>query len=96
VAIELIKQYRPDRIITVHAPLEMINYDGPATEIANIMARYLDYPVTSDIGYPTPGSFGTYTGVERNIPVITLELPQQMQSADWVQNLEAIKAAIRF
>ncbi|NQU27636.1 MAG: DUF2817 domain-containing protein [Candidatus Marinimicrobia bacterium] len=95
-AIEIIKKYQPDRIITVHAPLEMINYDGPATEIANSMARFLDYPVTSDIGYPTPGSFGTYTGIERNIPVITLELPRQMQSADWVQNLEAIKAAIRY
>ncbi|MFH1852301.1 MAG: transglutaminase domain-containing protein [Candidatus Neomarinimicrobiota bacterium] len=96
VVIELIKKYQPDRIITVHSPLKMINYDGPAAEIARIMARFLDYPVSSDIGYPTPGSFGTYTGVERNIPVITLELPRRMQPADWVQNLEALKAAIRY
>ena len=29
---------------------------------------------TSHGNFPTPGSFGTYCGVEKNIPTITLEL----------------------
>ena len=29
-----------------------------------------------NIGYPTPGSFGTYAGVERHIPAITLEMDE--------------------
>ena len=36
----------------------------------------LGYPVESDIGYPTPGSFGTYCGVERNIPTLTIEVDE--------------------
>ena len=31
----------------------------------------------ADLGYPTPGSFGTYCGIERNIPTITLEYDEK-------------------
>ena len=31
----------------------------------------------SSIGYPTPGSFGTWAGVEKKIPTITLELDEE-------------------
>lgn len=71
--IELLEQLRPDIILSLHAPLKCVNYDGPAKEIANKIAEFCEYPVIEDLGYPTPGSFGTYCGVERNIPIITLE-----------------------
>ena len=38
----------------------------------------MNYPVEESIGYPTPGSFGTYAGVERNIPTITLEMDEEI------------------
>ena len=73
--IEIIKEYQPDRIMTIHTPYRVVNYDGPASEIAENISQLNGYPVEENIGYPTPGSFGTYCGIEKNIPTITLELP---------------------
>ena len=30
------------------------------------------------MGYPTPGSFGTWAGIEKEIPTITLELDEEV------------------
>lgn len=73
---DVIEKYRPSAIITLHTPYEIVNYDGPAQDLANMISEITGYPVESNIGYPTPGSFGTYAGVERNIPTITLELDE--------------------
>ena len=70
---ELLGDLKPDIILTLHAPLKCVNYDGPAKELAAKISELCDYPVIADLGHPTPGSFGTYCGVERNIPTITLE-----------------------
>lgn len=65
-----------DAILSIHAPFGTVNFDGPAKELAEKISNLTRYPVQEDIGYPTPGSFGTYAGIEKNIPVITLELPE--------------------
>ena len=96
IAIALIEQYRPDRIISVHIPLEAVNYDGPAEEIAEKMAKHTGYPVKADIGYPTPGSFGTYAGKELGLPVITLELPHGTLDKIWESNRDALNEAIKY
>lgn len=72
----VIEKYKPDLIITLHQPYKVVNYDGPAKEIAQKISEITGYKVEENIGYPTPGSFGTYCGIERNIPTITLELPE--------------------
>lgn len=92
----LVDQYEPRRIISIHAPLEVMNYDGPAKALAEKMAAYTGYPVSGDIGYPTPGSFGNYAGVENQIPTITLELPRGPFEPMWVPNRNALLAAMRF
>jgi len=74
--VEVIADYKPDVILTFHAPFKIVNYDGPAEKIAQNIAGIINYPVQKDIGYQTPGSFGTYCGVELNIPTITLELDE--------------------
>ncbi len=74
--IDVIEKYKPELIITLHAPYKVVNYDGPAREIAEKISEIIKYPVEASIGYPTPGSFGTYAGVERQIPTITLELDE--------------------
>lgn len=76
--IDVIEEYSPNLILTLHAPYKVVNYDGPAKEIAEKISEIINYPVQSDIGYPTPGSFGTYAGVEKNIPTITLELDEEI------------------
>jgi len=33
------------------------------------------YFIRPQIGYPTPGSLGSWLGIDRGIPILTLELP---------------------
>ena len=75
--IDVIDKYKPKLILTLHAPYKIVNYDGPAEDIAQKISDIIGYPVEPSIGYPTPGSFGTYCGVERKIPTITLELDEE-------------------
>ena len=69
---QIIKQYEPDRIITIHQPLACVDYDGPSLPLAVHMGRCCDLPVRR-IG-AQPGSLGSYVGLTLNIPIITLEL----------------------
>jgi protein MpaA len=91
----LIERYRPALIITLHAALHVVNYDGPAKEIAERMGALNGYPVSGSIGYSTPGSLGTYAGVERQIPIITLELPRVGSDEGWQQNRDALLSMVR-
>ncbi len=93
--IEILKKYNPDRILSIHSPYKIINFDGPAKDLAKKLSKLNNYPVQEDIGYPTLGSFGTYAGKEKNIPVITLELPDN-QSVDelWKANKELLYSFI--
>jgi protein MpaA len=61
--------------VAVHAPLACVNYDGPAARWAEAVAAACGWPARGDIGYPTPGSFGSWLGIDRGLPVLTLELP---------------------
>lgn len=74
--IEILNDYKFDAILSIHAPFKIVNYDGPAEILAKKISELTNYPLQADIGYPTPGSFGNYAGVERNIPIITLELDE--------------------
>ncbi len=91
---ELIEKYQPDRIVSVHTPLEVVNFDGPARELAIQMSMFNGYPVSHDIGYPTPGSLGTFTGKERGIPTITLELPRKPFPQIWKENRDALLISV--
>ncbi len=78
--IDLINNYSLKIILTLHAPFKVVNYDGgeDAKKVAEDISKLIDYPVEGDIGYPTPGSFGTWAGVERGISTITLELDEEV------------------
>ena len=76
--IELVEKYSPKAIITLHAPYKIVNFDGPAEELAKKISDIINYPVKPSIGYPTPGSFGTWAGIEKQIPTITLELDENI------------------
>ncbi len=76
--INLIEEIKPKLILTLHAPYKVVNYDGPAEEFAKKISEIIGYPIEPSIGYPTPGSFGTWAGIERRIPTITLELDEEI------------------
>jgi len=62
-------------VVAVHAPFACVNYDGPAAAWAQTVAAACGWPARADIGYPTPGSLGSWLGIDRGMPVLTLELP---------------------
>jgi protein MpaA len=97
--IQAVNMLRPGRIVSLHAisgGKHCNNYDGPAENLANKMAACNHYPVKASIGYPTPGSFGTWAGVDRNIPTITLELPSGPDAPSlWAPNRAALLAVIK-
>ena len=80
--ISLMQDMKFDAIITLHSPYKIVNYDGDkngeAKRLAQTISEITGYPVQEDIGYPTPGSFGTYAGVERDIPTITVEMDEDI------------------
>jgi protein MpaA len=79
----------------VHAPFACVNYDGPAAAWAKAVAAACGWPARGDIGYPTPGSLGSWLGVDRGLPVLTLELPPGPLSRFRDQAGAALKESIR-
>lgn len=76
--VALIERAQATRLVAVHATYRMVNWDGAGEQLARDMAERSGYPAERDMGYPTPGSFGTYYGVENGLEVVTLELPYLM------------------
>jgi protein MpaA len=59
------------------------------------MARAAGYPLRASIGYETPGSLGSYSGVELGIPTITFELPRTLPGEDlWPDVRPALEAFV--
>ena len=106
--VNLIYRYKPDKIISVHAPLTMLDYDGPASAhtggIVGSRANQLLIRMSEQAkgyrikNYPFfPGSLGNYAGNERNIPTFTLELPTSDPSkaaSYWSLFKESIHSAV--
>ena len=93
---QVILQYRPDRIVSIHQPLACIDYDGPAQELAERMGQYCALPVKK-LG-ARPGSLGSYAGVTLGIPIITFEMlgsdSQLDTEALWQKYGKSLVAAI--
>jgi len=94
----LIKEYAPSRIVSIHSPLNCIDYDGPGQAIAARMAQECDLAVKK-LG-ARPGSLGSYTGATLGIPTITLELPSEAGKmtdlALWEKYGQALMAAVLY
>ena len=93
---QLIEQYSPGRIVSIHQPLACIDYDGPGTTLAVRMAQYCNLPVKK-LG-ARPGSLGSYAGVDLGIPIITFEMRQNDSGLDsntlWQRYGKALISAI--
>ncbi len=90
--VALIDQIAPHRIVSVHAGYRMVNYDGCGEQLAREMSERCGYPAQHDMGYPTPGSFGSKYGVEAGLEVITLESPYLVvDEAGWTETRSALR-----
>jgi protein MpaA len=64
----VIDKFKPDVIISVHAPHSLVDYDGPPkapSQLGDLHLRRLGV---------YPGSLGNYAGVHKGVQVITIEL----------------------
>ncbi len=94
--VALVEDAEPFAIVTVHSPLDAINYDGPAADLADAMADASGLPVDQDIGF-YPGSFGSWAGIDLQIPTVTLELPADLPTlAEHAPGLAAERAALAY
>ncbi|MCB1801700.1 MAG: murein peptide amidase A [Gammaproteobacteria bacterium] len=63
-----IDTFKPDIIISMHAPYGLIDHDGPPKA-----PEYIGELTLRRLGV-FPGSLGNYGGVDLNVPVVTVEL----------------------
>ena len=63
-----IDEFRPDVIVSVHAPHGVLDFDGPPEAPKRFGSLHLNLIGTY------PGSLGRYAGVHKEIPVVTIEL----------------------
>lgn len=94
--LNLINKYKPEKVISIHSNQHLIEYAGPAFELATEMSKKNEYKVVQYNGYSTPGSLDTYTGIDLGIPTITLELRRFNPEKAWAENKDALISAINF
>jgi protein MpaA len=93
---DILEKSPPDYVITLHAALGCVNWDGPGEAFARVIANVNRYPLCPYLGYETPGSLGTFMGVDRKLPVVTIEL-RNSRASDLVQeNLPALRAVLSY
>lgn len=80
-----IRQFRPDAVVSVHAPFGVLDYDGPLDP-----PQRFGYLRLQPLGI-YPGSLGNYAGITLGLSTITLELPNAgiMPSFDQSQRIYA-------
>jgi protein MpaA len=69
----LIRELTPRAVVALHAPLECID-DANDSALGRRLAQRTGMPLVRDVGYPTPGSFGSW-GSDNGVPVVTYEFP---------------------
>lgn len=76
--IDEMQQFKPQLIVSIHAPYGVLDFDGPAKEgfvpPSKLGRLYLD-----QVGI-FPGSLGNYGGVHKGVPVVTIELPNSTRT----------------
>ena len=110
--VDLLQRFEPDKVLSVHAPLGLLDYDGPgdekktalteqekkAKEVASIIAKSASKYKVIDYRF-YPGSLGNYLGNERNIPTITVELKStdpKMSEQYWNEFKWGLKNAVQY
>lgn len=70
--LSLLEKLRPRAVVTLHAALACID-DAGDSHLGRQLAARCELPLIADIGYPTPGSMGTWAS-EQQLNLVTWEL----------------------
>lgn len=94
--IKLMDKYKPGLIISFHTWKPILNYNGDCRDVAEFLSQFNTYEIAPDIGYPTPGSLGTFAVEKYNSPVLTFECPELKKHREslkdiWNENENGLK-----
>jgi len=70
--LSLLERLKPHAVVSLHSALACVD-DAGASHLGRRLADRSALPFLTEIGYPTPGSMGTWAG-ERGLNLVTLEL----------------------
>ena len=73
--IALIERLQPRAVVSLHSALACVD-DSGASALGQQLADRCALPFLTEIGYPTPGSMGTWAS-ERGLNLVTLELEDE-------------------
>jgi protein MpaA len=95
--VKLFEKYRPGFIISFHTWKPILNYNGNCQDVAEYLNKFNNYEMAGDIGYPTPGSLGTYAVEKYQAPVLTFECPELKKHREslkdiWKENEDGLKS----
>lgn len=95
-------RFDPDLVLALHAARNgpFVNFDGPAREPAEHFVAAAGehdprWRVVADMGYATPGSLGSWVGVDGGVPILTVELERGMPAEEaWPALRAGVLAAL--
>ncbi len=76
---QLVLELEVDRVVTFHQAANLVDYDGPAADIARAMSEASGLPLRR-MG-SRPGSLGSWAGEDLGLAVVTVELPRSADRA---------------
>lgn len=95
--VKFLEERKIKYIISLHSWKPMLNINGDCRGLAETIAKKTKYIITEDIGYPTPGSLGTYAGFERQIPTLTYEIERGLKAREILElHVPAILDGLKF
>lgn len=72
--VDEMQRFKPNLIVSIHAPYDLLDFDGPIEPPSRLGRLYLD-----QLGV-YPGSLGNYGGVHMGMPVVTIELARAQKT----------------
>ncbi|MEI7974209.1 MAG: M14 family zinc carboxypeptidase, partial [Bdellovibrio sp.] len=75
-ALAHIEEFKPDMVVSIHTPLKVLDFDGP-----KVKPPKYNYLPWKTLGH-YPGSLGRFMWHERKVPVLTMELKEDLPSSE--------------
>ena len=97
ILVQVLQNFKPNMVISMHSWKPMLNTNGPCHKVAEVIAQHTGYKIHDDIGYPTPGSLGTYCTQVLNTPCLTYEIERHLSFKRVVaEHVPALHKALQF
>jgi murein peptide amidase A len=94
--VRYLEERKPRFILSLHSWKPMLNVNGACEPEAEAIRALTGYEIVPTIGYPTPGSLGTYAGMERDMPTLTYEIERGLMPREVLRvHVPAVLAGLK-